>query len=188
MKSTVLLLAGLLFSTISFAQNATSDIWSNVPQASDDRYTNPKKPLYAGPNGWYNFGEIRAEGSANATLKFAYKGGFNETMGIFVLVDQGKLQTFTLDFGTEEPVPGTYQIGKEGNAAQKKVAVSFSDVANKKIKDWSGSDGSGSVTVSKINGFLYFKCRNVVLKPTGMNNDGNLKQPIKIGIEGAVKL
>ncbi|MEO6686535.1 MAG: hypothetical protein ABIN24_11245, partial [Dyadobacter sp.] len=68
MKETVLLIAGLLISIFSFAQQATSDSWSNVTQAPDDRYTNPKKPLYAGPNGWYNFGEVRAEGSTSAAL------------------------------------------------------------------------------------------------------------------------
>ncbi len=188
MKASFFLAAALLFSSICIAQKPAADTWSNVPSAPDDRYTNPKGVLYAGPNGWFNFGEVRAEGSNTAGLKFAYKGGFNETTGMFVLVDTQKLQTFHMDFGTAEPAAGTYQVSKEANQASKKVEVSFSDVANKKIKNWSGADGAGAVIVSKVNGFLYFKCRNVILQPSGMHNEGNFKQPIKIGIEGAVKL
>ncbi|MEO6286902.1 MAG: hypothetical protein ABIN80_05530 [Dyadobacter sp.] len=177
----------LFFSAaLAFAQQP-ADTWSNVTKASDDRYTNPKSAVYAGPNGWWNFGEVRAEGSSDATLKFAYKGGFNELSGTFVLVDQEKLQTFYMNFGTGEPAPGVYTIDKKADPAQKKVIVSFSDVANKKIKEWSGASGSGTVTVTKSGNFLYFKARKVSLQPTGLHQEGNFKQPIILGIEGAVK-
>ena len=38
------------FAVTALAQ--PSDTWSNVPPASDDRLSNPKGKLYAGPNGW----------------------------------------------------------------------------------------------------------------------------------------
>ena len=176
----------ILLSTISYAQKPAADTWSNVPTASDDRYTNPKSAVYAGPNGWWNFGELRAEGSDNATLTYGFKGGLSENSEVFNLAESGKLQILSMDFGTNEPAPGTYQIGKEASQAQNRVAVSFSDVANKKIKNW--SEGSGTVTVSKSNGFLYFKCRNAVLQPSGVYNDGDYKQPLKVGFEGAAKI
>jgi hypothetical protein len=185
---TLLSLSIILFSAaLTFGQQQSGDTWSNVSKAPDDRYTNPKSAVYAGPNGWWNFGEVRAEGSSDATLKFAYKGGFNELSDTFVLVDQDKLQTFYMDFGTAEPAPGVYTIDKKGDPAQKKVLVSFSDVANKKIKEWSGASGSGTVTVTKSGNFLYFKARKITLQPTGLHQDGNFKQPIILGIEGAVK-
>lgn len=184
----LLLVILYLTATVSLAQKPVEDTWSNVPQSIDDRYTNPKHALYAGPNGWWNYGELRAEGTSDKTLKFAYKGGFNETMGIFVLVDTQKLQTFHLDFGTPEPAPGLYTIDQKGNFSQKKVAVSFSDVANQKIKEWSGTNGSGTIRVTIANGFLYFKCRQIILQPTGMHNEEKMKQPLKVGVEGAVKL
>lgn len=64
MKHSLVLCAGLLACVVSHAQPAPpagNDTWGNVPTASDDRFTNPKSKLYAGPNGWHNFGEVRAE-------------------------------------------------------------------------------------------------------------------------------
>jgi hypothetical protein len=182
MKISLSFFITLLLSAYAFAQ---SDTWSNVPKATDDRYTNPKSAVYAGPNGWWNFGEVRAEGSTNATVKYAFKGGLNVIGNEFVLVESGKLQLFHMNFGTTEPAPGVYQVSKEANTSGKKVAVSFSDVSGNKIRNW--SDGSGTVTISKVNGFLYFKCRNVLLQPDGPYNEGTSKQPLKIGIEGAIK-
>ena len=176
----------ILLSTLSYAQKPATDTWSNVPTSADDRYTNPKSTVYAGPNGWWNFGEVRVEGATNATVKYNFKGGLNENSEVFNLIESGKLQVLSLDFGTNEPAPGTYQISKEASQAQNKVAVSFSDVANKKIKSW--SEGSGTVTISKSNGFLYFKCRNAILQPSEVYNDGNFKQPLKVGFEGAAKM
>jgi len=176
----------LLLSIISYAQKPAADTWSNVPTAGDDRFTNPKSAVYAGPNGWWNFGEVRAEGTTNATVKYGFKGGINENSEIFNLAESGKLLVLSMDFGTSEPAPGTYEIGKEASQAQNKVAVSFGDVANKKIKNW--SNGTGTVIVSKSNGFLYFKCRNAILQPSGVYNEGNDKQPLKVGFEGAAKM
>jgi hypothetical protein len=181
MKMFTFLLSFILISSASYSQEV--DTWSNVPNAGDDRYTNPKSAVYAGPNGWWNFGEVRAQAG---DIKYAFKGGLNTNSGEFILVESGKLQVFHMNFGSEEPAPGTYQVGKEANPGQKKVFLSFGDVSNNKIKNW--SDGSGTITVTKANGFLYFKCRNVILQPNGLNNEGSTKQPLKVGMEGAVKL
>ena len=187
MKILIVFVLILFISSLAFAQQTASDTWSNVPKSQDDRYINPKSAVYAGPNGWWNFGETKAEGRTDATVKYAFKGGLNTNSDVFILVESGKLQSLSMDFGTSEPTPGIYQISKEANLAQKKVAISFSDVANKKIKEWSGTEGSGSVAVSLVHGFIYFKFRNVVLQPSAMYNEGNFKQPLKIGFEGAVK-
>ena len=187
MKITLLLPALALLTGLTYAQQpgtSQTDTWSNVSPARDDRYTNPKSKLYSGPNGWYNFGEVRATVSNAAKTTYAYKGGFNETTGMFVAVISGQLQVLSLDFGTDKPAAGTYQIGKEANVAQKKVAVSFADVSNQQIKDW--SNGTGTLTVSMINGFTYMKFRNVVLQPTGMSNKGEFDKPMTIGFEGAL--
>jgi hypothetical protein len=185
MKTLLLLIT--LFTTDCFAQKPAADTWSNVPKSQDDRYTNPKSAVYAGPNGWWNFGEVRAEGANSAALKYAFKGGLTTNSAVFILTESGKLQLFTMDFGTDEPAPGIYQIAEKEDKAGKKVKVSFSDVANKKIKNWSGMDGAGTITVSKSGDFLYFKCRNVILQPDGMSNEGDSKQPLKVGFEGAAK-
>lgn len=187
MKLSILIFALSLSGTI-YGQTTTTDTWSNVPQASDDRFTNPKKPLYAGPNGWYNFGEVRVVGTVSKGANYAFKGGLSENSDNFSLVEPGgKLRTFHLDFGTADPPAGVYQVGRKSSTVDKKVAVSFSDVSDKKIRSWAGAEGSGSVTVSKIHGFSYFKCRNVVLNPNENYNTGDLKQTVKVGFEGAFK-
>ncbi|HEV7380648.1 MAG TPA: hypothetical protein VGN64_12700, partial [Dyadobacter sp.] len=160
---------------------------SNVPKAQDDRYTNPKSAVYAGPNGWWNFGEVRAEGASTPSLKFAYKGGLSTNSGVFSLNESGKFQILNVDFGTEEPAPGTYQLAKKPDLAGKKVAVSFSDMANKTIKSWSGEIGSGAVTVTKSGDFIYFKARNLVLQPNEVYNKNESKQNLKLGFEAALK-
>lgn len=184
MKTTLQLLALLCLSILAHGQ---SDTWSNVPKAQDDRFTNPKSAIYAGPNGWWNFGEVRAEGSSNAAVKYGFKGGLTTNSAVFILVESGKLQVFHMDFGTENPAPGSYQVGKDASQARKTVIVSFGDVADKKIKNWSGETGSGTITVTKSGDFLYFKGRSIILQPTGIHNDGIFKQPLKVGVEGAVK-
>lgn len=185
MKTLILLVFGLAIFTLSHAQQSVSDTWSNVPKAQDDRYTNPKSAVYAGPNGWWNFGEVRAEGITNAAVKYSFKGGINENSSVFILVESGKLQSLSIDFGTDEPTPGIYKISNEANLVKKEVFLSFSDVSDKKIKDWSG--GEGSVTISMVNGFRYFKCRNATLQPSAMYNKGDFKQTLKVGFEGAIK-
>ena len=36
-----------------------TDVWGVSPPASDDRFSNPQSKLYAGPNGYWNTGEVR---------------------------------------------------------------------------------------------------------------------------------
>lgn len=129
MKALALLYIVLL-STGSYSQKPSSDTWSNVPKASDDRFTNPKSAIYAGPNGWWNFGEVRAEGTTSPTLKYGFKGGLTTNQNVFHLSESGKLQVLTINFGTAEPSTGTYQVADKPDYSNKKVALSFSDVAD----------------------------------------------------------
>ncbi len=172
----------LLFILITLAAKAqTKDIWSNVPEASDDRYTNPKKPLYAGPNGWWSSGEIRVKDNA----AYSFKGGLNEISVGYALINTEKLLTLFLSFEEETPLTGKYEVAEKGNVATKKIQVSFSDVSNKQIKDWRAT--SGTVEVTKLDGFIYFKARNIGLEPlkSPMNK---ADKPIVLGFEGAVKI
>lgn len=187
MKAIIVLFFTLLMSFHLLAQKPGADSWSNVPQAQDDRFSNPKSKLYAGPNGWWNTGEVRAEGTSSPSIKFAYKGGLSTNSGIFSLNESGKLQILNMDFGTDEPAPGTYQVAKKPDLAGKKVLVSFSDLANKAIKSWSGENGSGTVTVTKSGEFIYFKARNITLQPSDVYNKNESKQALKVGFEGAYK-
>ena len=50
-----LLLGALLALTLSQVQSqapAGADAWGKSPPASDDRFSNPKSKLYAGPDGY----------------------------------------------------------------------------------------------------------------------------------------
>lgn len=187
MRHTLLLCTALLASPLAHAQPA-ADTWSNVPQAPDDRFTNPKSKLYAGPNGWFNFGELRADAGGK---RYALKAGlqYMETPKAFLLTPSNQLQVATLDFGTATPAAGTYQVADKPDPAARKVHVSFADVSNQKIVEWQsrGASSTGSVVVTQVNGFLYFKARNLRLVPTGMHNAGELKQPLVMGVEGAAK-
>lgn len=168
---------------------AKNDTWGKSPTASDDRFSNPRSKLYAGPDGWYNVGEVRAVVSNAAKTAYTFKGGFRLTMHTFTAVESGQNRVMTLDFGTDTPALGTYQVSGKANAAQKKVLLSFTDVAKGEIRNWEGEDGAGVVTVSKVNGFLYMKCRNVLLQPSGgVRHAADLKKPLALGFEGAVKL
>ncbi|HQW20955.1 MAG TPA: hypothetical protein PLI90_09845 [Rhodocyclaceae bacterium] len=172
-----------------YAQAARADdTWSNVPPASDDRYTNPKKALYAGPNGWFNFGEVRTTLGGVAKPKYQFKGGFNLIAQTFTAVAPSPgLQLMSLDFGTETPAVGAYEAGPTANPAQKKVKVEFSDVSENKIRNWGSATKGGVVTVSKVNNFLYMKFRGIVLQPNGISNAAESKAPITVSFEGAVK-
>jgi hypothetical protein len=177
----------LAASALAHAQPA-ADAWTNVPPAPDDRYTNPKRPLYAGPNGWFNFGELRASAGAK---QYNLKAGLQyiPTPAAFVLASNDKLQLATLDFGSATPAPGVYQVAGQPNAAARKVKVNFADVSNKKIVEWNSAGAAkGSVTVSQVNGFWYFKARDLQLMPSGLHNAGDLKNPLVLGIEGASKI
>ena len=183
---TFLAAMGLLACVASHAQPA--DTWGNVPPAPDDRYTNPKGMLYAGPNGWYNFGEVRAEVANAAKTAYSFKTGLHylATPQAYVFASDGQLRTLMLDFGTDKPAPGTYDAASKANAAQKKVAVSFADVSGNKLLEWKSADKSGTVVVSEVNGHRYFKARGLRLAPQGLHNTGDLKQPMTLGLEGAV--
>lgn len=183
---TLLAAAGLLACMVSHAQPV--DTWSNVSPAPDDRYTNPKSKLYSGPNGWYNFGEVRAEVANAAKTTFSFKTGLQYliTPQAYVFASNGQLRTLMLDFGTDKPAPGAYEAAAKANAAQKKVVVSFADVSNNKLLAWKSADKAGIVVVSEVNGHRYFKARGLRLAPEGMHNTGDLKQPMTLGLEGAV--
>lgn len=190
MKTPLILCAGLLACTLAHAQHAAAgdDTWSNVPSASDDRFTNPKSKLYAGPNGWHNFGEVRSEVAGKSGKRYGFKTGLNylETPQAFTFATNSQLQLATVDFGTAKPAPGVYEVGAKANAAQKKAAVSFMDSSGGTLLGWESADKAGSVTVSQANGYLYIKARGLRLAPVGMGNKGDLKQPMVLGLEGAV--
>ena len=177
----------LAASALAHAQPAP-DAWTSVPSATDDRFTNPKSKLYAGPNGWFNSGELRASaGAKQYTLKAGLQ--YLSTPEAFVLASNDRLQLASLDFGSATPAPGTYQVAAKASLADRKVKVNFADVSNKKIVEWNSSGAAkGSVTVSQVNGFLYFKARDLQLTPSGMHNAGDLKRPLVMGIEGASKI
>lgn len=177
----VVLLIGAASSS-SAQPPARPDVWGKSPPASDDRFSNPKSKLYAGPDGWWNTGEVRA---AAGSLSYAFKGSFQKVSGMHIAVKD--LQTLYFDFGDEaRPKPGVYKIGAKGNAAQKAVALSFADVANKQIKEWKSRDGAGTLTITLVNGFTYVTTRNVTLQPSGANNTGETAKTMTLGFEGAL--
>jgi hypothetical protein len=194
MKHSLVLCAALLACAVGHAQPAPAapaagnDTWGNVPSASDDRFSNPKSKLYAGPNGWHNFGEVRAEVAGGAGKRYAMKTGLSylETPKSFVFASNPQLQVTEVDFGTNKPAPGVYEVAAKPNAGQKKAKVSFLDSSGGKLLGWESGDKAGSVTVSQVNGYLYLKARGLRLAPVGMHNTGDLKQPMALGFEGAV--
>lgn len=190
MQRSLVLAASLLACALSYAQPApaAADTWSNVPPASDDRFTNPKSKLYAGPNGWHNFGEVRAEVANAAKTRYAFKTGLTylTTPKAFVFASNSQTQLVEVDFGTDRPGPGTYEAAAKPDPAQKKVRVSLGDASGGKLLGWQSADKAGTVTLSKVNGYLYFSARNLRLGPVGMGNTGDLKQPMSLGFEGAV--
>ena len=177
---------------VGFAQAPAArkaDTWGKSPvsAAGDDRFSNPKKPLYAGPDGWWNTGEVRATVSNAAKTPYRSKASFqlNSGVGVYHAV-QGE-RVLSRDFESkDQPKPGVYKIGAKGNTAQKTVHFSFADVSNQQLKDWSAENGAGTLTVSLVNGFTCFTCRGVALQPTGMSNKGELAKPLTLGFEGAL--
>ena len=162
-----------------------SDVWGKSPTASDDRFSNPKSKLYAGPDGWFNTGEVRATVKNAAQTPYQYTASFQLTQGDYVAVKD--LLVLNMAFGgPARPKPGTYQIGDKGNAEQKTVSFSFNDLSGGQIKEWRAEKGSGTLTVSIVNGFTYFTCRNVALQPAGIHNKGEMAKPLTLGFEGAL--
>lgn len=179
---------GLMWTGSAIAQtadSARSDVWGKAPQGSDDRFSNPKSKLYAGPDGWFNTGEVRGTVSNNAKTPYQYTASFQPISGDFTAVKG--LLVLNMKFGSPAvPKPGVYKVGSKGNAAENKVQFSFDDVSDNQLKGWTSEDGAGTLTVSLVNGFTYFTCRNVVLQPTGMSNKGEMKNPLTLGFEGAL--
>jgi hypothetical protein len=172
-----------LVSVTSHAQTAGTEPWGKPPTASDDRFRNPKSKVYAGPDGWWDTGEVRA--SVGAT-SYGFKGTFREMSGSPIAVKD--LQTIYFNFGDgQKPKPGVYKVAANGSAARNTVAISFADVGNQQIKEWKSADGAGSLTVSLVNGFIHYKARNLTLQPSGPHNSGELKKPMTLGFEGAMK-
>ena len=187
MKHLFIAFGSLMALSLAHAQAPTGDTWSAMPQASDDRFSNPKSKLYAGPNGWWGTGQVRAV-VANPAKKpaYDYRGSFSYNK-MFSAVDSAtKMKVMGLDFGTEKPAPGTYTASGKPDLGQKKVQVSFADVGENKIRNWTSADRGGTVTVSQVNGFLYIKFRDVLLQPNGIHNTAELKHPMTVGFEGAI--
>ena len=174
----------------SFAQALAdkTDIWGASPTATDDRFSNPKSKLYAGPDGWWNAGEVRANVGTGADAKaFKFRGTFRVISGQTIAVKDS--QTLLFDFDSEaKPKPGVYKIGSKGNPAQQTVKLAFADVGNSRILEWSSGDGAGTLTVTSVHGFLYVTTRNVTLKPSGLSNQGEWATPLTLGGEGAMKI
>lgn len=190
MKRSFVICAALVAAGLAHAQAPDSaDNWGSAPAASDDRFSNPKSKLYSGPNGYYNTGEVRAEVANAAKTRYAFKTSFNYIgmLEAFAFADNGKLMLVTVQFGAEQPGVGTYDVAAKPDVAKKKVKVNFADVSDKKLREWVGTDKAGIVTVSLVNGFLYVKARGLRLTPTGLHNTGDMKQPLLLGFEGAVK-
>ena len=163
---------------------AKADVWGSPPPASDDRFSNPKSKLYAGPDGHWNNGEVRASSGSKA---YRFVGTFGLMSRQVIAVKD--LQTLLFDFGTDtQPAPGVYKVTGKGNTAQKTVKLSFADVGNNQILEWSSGEGAGTLTVTLVNGFVYVTTRNVALKPGGTNNKGETAKPMTLGFEGAMKL
>ncbi|MNT80677.1 hypothetical protein D3C72_2201710 [compost metagenome] len=95
-------------------------------------------------------------------------------------------QLVEVDFGTDRPAPGAYEVAAKPDPAQKKLRVSLADASGGKLLGWQSGDKAGTVAVSRVNGYLYFSARNLRLAPVGMGNTGDLKQPMSLGFEGAV--
>jgi hypothetical protein len=177
----------LVFAVQGVAQTATvkSDVWGKSPPASDDRFSNPKSKLYAGPDGYFDTGELRATSGATS---YKFQGTFRMINGNPVAVKD--LEKLFFNFGSkEQPKPGVYKIAARGNAAQMMVRLSFSAVANQQIKEWRSVDGAGTLTVSLVNGFVYFTMRDVKLEPQDtISQGGDWKKPMTLGFEGAMKV
>lgn len=183
------LLIGALFalttSLVHAQAPARADVWGKSPPASDDRFSNPKSKLYAGPDGYWNTGELRATaGAAN----YKFQGTFAVISGEVTAVKG--LETLLFQFGAEGmPKPGVYKIGAKGDAARNMVKLSFADVANQQIKEWRSADGAGALTVTQVNGFMYFTTRDVKLAPQDtISKTTDWKKPMTLGFEGAIKL
>lgn len=163
---------------------SAGDTWSDIPKANDDRFTNPKSKVYAGPNGWWGTGQLRASVAA-AKLNYDFRASLSYNK-MFSATNADKLWLMGMDFGTEKPSPGVYAVAAVPDPAKKTVQVSFGDLSGQKMRAWTSAEKSGTVAVSQVNGHLYFRFRDVRLQPNGIHNTGELKNPMTIGFEGAM--
>lgn len=188
MRFLALIVCHLAAACSAFAQSpdtAKSDVWGQSPQASDDRFSNPKSKLYAGPDGWFNTGEVRATVSNAAQTAYKYTASFQQISGDYTAVKD--LFVLHMDFGSAAlPKSGVYKIASKASPGKNTVHFSFSDVSDNQIKEWSAREGAGKLTVSFVNGFTHFTCRGIVLQPTGLSNKGEMKNPLTLGFEGAL--
>jgi len=186
MKPLVALLA-LCVLTIT---HAAPDTWGKSPTATDDRFSNPQKPLYAGPDGWWNTGEVRAELNDARKTPYAYKGSFTLVSNEFVSVGgPAKLETVLFDFVENGvPAPGDYKVTAKGSLKNKTVRISFADQAGGKIREWTPTENAGVLTVKMVHGFLYFTCRDLKLQAVSspMANHDVANSILTFGFEGAL--
>jgi len=185
MKSLVVLLA---LGCVVLA--SASEPWGKSPSASDDRFSNPSKPLYAGPDGWWNMGEVRAQVTDPAKTAYTFKGSFNLVSNEFVAVGgPDKLQTVLFDFAENGvPAPGDYRVTTQGSLKNKTVRISFADTSGGQIREWTPTGDAGVLTVKVLHGFLYFTCRNLTLHavPSPLANRAQPNTVMTFGFEGAL--
>ena len=152
--------------------------------ASDDRFSNPESKLYAGPDGYRNTGEVRANTDSTA---YKFNGTFSLIGKLVIAVKDLQSPLFDVRIDTR-PAPGNYKITSKGSAAQKTVRLSFADASNSRILKWSSQAGAGTFPATSVNGFLYVSTRNVLLKPSGLSHKGERAKPMTLGFEGAMKI
>jgi hypothetical protein len=179
-----------LLALASLASVHAAEPWGQSPPASDDRFSNPSKPLYAGPDGWWNTGEVRAQVTDTAKTRYAYKGSFSIVHNEFISVGgPDKLQTVLFDFvDNGVPAPGDYRVTTKGSLKNKTVRISFADTSGGKIREWTPVEDAGVLTVKIVHRFLYFTCRNLKLQAieSPMSNHDTANTIMTFGFEGAM--
>lgn len=183
------LLAALLALSCLVSAHA-AEPWGQSPPASDDRFSNPSKPLYAGPDGWWNTGEVRAQVNDTAKTPYSYKGSFTIVSNEFVSVGgPTKLQTVLFDFvDNGVPTPGDYRVTTKGSLKGKTVRISFADTSGGKIREWTPTEDAGVLTLKIVHRFLHFTCRNLKLQAieSPMSNHDTANTIMTFGFEGAM--
>jgi hypothetical protein len=131
-----------LLALASLASVHAAEPWGQSPPASDDRFSNPSKPLYAGPDGWWNTGEVRAQVTDTAKTRYAYKGSFSIVHNEFISVGgPDKLQTEAekgscVNFGQKRIFPeNTYEMseihmGAFADLNKRRPGVPFAVISN----------------------------------------------------------
>ena len=103
---------------------ASDDSWTNHLPAPDDRYSNPKSPLYNGPNGWFSAGRVLAVVGPTGSLRYDYKASLNSASDGFAATESAQLHLMYMAFGTPKPADGVWEVAAKPDAAKKKVQVS----------------------------------------------------------------